>query len=390
MMTLDSESVVSASQPVSGHKRKSSEELVPSSQPTYPRRGRSKSMKLNPSIITLENLHQHDKANLILKTLNDIKSSQHTLVQRIDEIDNKVNCINQVVSEMKESFITKAPPISSEIILESIQNDLRQVKENLKLVPATVTDLNVTEEALMEMGEPQAEQNPQPENPQPVNNRIADIIPDLDAKINGRKHAFYKFIHNRDRLSIHQGWMELETPFIPPRFVPKKLGHGETEAEYQVRKQQKLKDLEAYLELLRIRRDEGKASFENVDVQVQLLINEADITEEEKLSVIDVYATKVAAEEAKSIKRWEKGKQGVEGVLNRSSHKILKEDERVYTAASKRKKGRKKKPVAALNTNLANKEKEHFSSHQPLPLKYADFSVPPPHVNLNRYTARTS
>ena len=47
----------------------------------------------------------------------------------------KVNCINQVVSEMKEGFITKAPPISSKIILESIQNDLRQVKENLKLVP---------------------------------------------------------------------------------------------------------------------------------------------------------------------------------------------------------------------------------------------------------------
>ena len=87
--------------------------------------------------------------------------------------------------------------------------------------------------------------------------------------------------------------------------------------------------------------------------------------------------TNVAAEEAKSIKRWKKGKQGVEGVLSRNSHKIFKEDEWVNIAASKRKKGRKNKPVAALNTNLANKEIELFSSHQPLALEYADFSVLP-------------
>ena len=293
--------------------------------------------------------------------------------------------LEKIVNEMKEQFIAKAPPVNAELMLELIQADINSVKESLKIVPAA--DLNSTQEVMMSMGEPPAEPNPAIISPVVVHHVAAkDVIPDMEQKIEARKHAFYKYLHNRDRFDIHRGWRDKETPFIPPRFVPKKLTHGESAAEYTVRKNQKLKDMDAYMELLQIRRDTGKASFESIDSEVQNIISDAEITEDERKAVLEQYTSRVAAEEAASHKLWEKGKKGVERLIDRCAQRIVAEEERTYTIVQKRRdqKPKRKKVNQKVQSTVHNSGRVSQVAVPP-----ADFSVPPPYLPLNFQRNRT-
>ena len=390
-MSVDDEFVPS-SQPVHTRgKRKASGDLS-ASQPvsaTKNRRCRSRSLKLpalNPSVISLENIHILNKVDLILNSVTMLKTSHDKLVNKLSEVEGKIENVSKSVDEFREQFITKAPEINAEVILTAIQADLKQVKESLNLQQAEEIDIN-TQDVLMDMGEPTADTNSDAEEPLVVKMSAKDVIPDLEVKLNNRKHAYYKYVHNRDRLDIHNGWRNQEVPFLPPRFVPKKLGYRETEDEYNVRKQQKFKDFESYLQLLEIRRDAGKKSFEDVDMEVLALINIADISNEDKQAVTEEYTTTVALEEAKSEKRWEKGKKGVEGVIDRSANKIVTEEDRMYAVGPKkgRKKKRKVKPPTTVTVTQPG-----VNIQQPVPLQFINVSVPPPPLPLNYHLSRTS
>ena len=146
------------------------------------------------------------------------------------------------------------------------------------------------------------------------------------------------------------------------------------------------------MELLQIRRDTGKATYESVDIDVQHIVAATDITPEERTNVLEQYASRVAAEEVKSQKKWVKGKQGVEGLAERCAAKIVSEEERTYTVQPKR---HERKP----RSRRQNVNKERFNPApigvqrwltQPVPYPPADYSVPPPNITIPfRFINRT-
>ena len=259
---------------------------------------------------------------------------------------------------------------------------------SVTIVIAEVAE-SATQEVMMTMGEPEAEIDPDIITP-PVTDpviRAKNVIPNYAKVISKRIHSYYKYLHNKDRLTIHQGWRDRETPFYPPRFVPKKLTHGESEAEYRVRKNQKLKDFESYLEILQIRRDIGKATYESVDTDVQHIVAELDISPRQRIQVIEQYTSKVAAEEVKSQKKWAKAKQGVEGIVDRSADKLVSQDERSYTIVPNRRQRANKPRRREVNRSATHRAAGVVTqTHQQVSYPLVDVSVPPPPF---QWTSRT-
>ena len=407
MMTTD-EVTLNTDSPSShkGSKRKAythdmSQQWEPCSQGSNPKRARSKTTRsatttaLGVSVMSLENIQIHNKVDQLLNLMTGFKST-------LDAVSERVKAVEETVGELKLNFITTAPPVNAETMLEGIKTDIQALKESLH--PFPVAELSSTQEAVMTMGEPPAVTNPEITAP-PVGDpaiKAKDVIPDYQKHISRRRHAYYKYLHNRDRLSIHKEWRDRETPFYPARFVPKKVTHGESEAEYQVRKNQKLKELDSYLEILQIRRDMGQATFDSVDLEIPKVVADLDLTADQRLQVIEEYALRVAAEEAKSQKMWAKGKQGVEGIVDRSASKFVSEDDRTYTVVSKKHK-RTSNPRKRVN----NKTTRTYSGgartqghqhapdmhrypgvtsqlHQQVTYPLVDLSVPPPFQGVNR------
>ena len=80
----------------------------------------------------------------------------------------------------------------------------------------------------------------------------------------------------------------------------------------------------------------GKATFDSVDMDIQQIIADLDITPHQRLQLIEEYASKVAAEESKSQKMWAKGKQDVEGMVDRCAAKFVSQEDRTYTVVPKK------------------------------------------------------
>lgn len=395
MVDTDAEAApASSTQPSNVQKRKSSCDSESCSQPNLPVKHRRTRTAVNKaktsepgiSVMSLENLQIHNKVDRILKMMVDSKTETQAIRLNISVVNEKVEGLEKTVNEMKEQFIAKAPPVNAESMLELIQADINSVKESLKITTVPAADLNSTPEVMMSMGEPPAEPNPAIISPVVHQVAAKDVIPNLEEKIEARKHAYYKYLHNRDRFDIHRGWRDKETPFIPPRFVPKKLTHGESAAEYTVRKNNKLKDMDAYMELLQIRRDTGKASFESIDSEVDNIISDAEITEDERKAVLEQYTSRVAAEESASHKLWKKGKKGVECLIDRCAQRIVAEEERTYTVVQKRRdrKPKRKKVNQKVQSTVHNSGRVSQVAVPP-----ADFSVPPPYLPLNFQRNRT-
>ena len=389
-MSSDVEGVIPSSDPTPNRQKivKRKADTPCSSQPAQRKRGKtiqsSMVTALGASVMSLENIQIHNKVDRLLTMMSSFQTT-------VNQVSDRVKSVEETVNELKLQFITTAPPVNTEVLLEGLKTDIQSLKESLHVNVPVIAEVaeSATQEVMMTMGEPEAEIDPDIITP-PVTDpviRAKNVIPNYAKVISKRIHSYYKYLHNKDRLTIHQGWRDRETPFYPPRFVPKKLTHGESEAEYRVRKNQKLKDFESYLEILQIRRDIGKATYESVDTDVQHIVAELDISPRQRIQVIEQYTSKVAAEEVKSQKKWAKAKQGVEGIVDRSADKLVSQDERSYTIVPNRRQRANKPRRREVNRSATHRAAGVVTqTHQQVSYPLVDVSVPPPPF---QWTSRT-
>ena len=313
----------------------------------------------NPSLVcvmSLENVHLSNKLEKLMNMVSEIKVK----VQKIDSIE-------KVVNDLQEKFITYAPPINSEELLQTIKDDIQELKASVHKIPET--PLVTTQDALIDtaltVGSQDANVGEMDTSP-PVENgapKLSEIIPNLENDfLKPRSREFYKALHNGDRLDIHKNWLSEDPPFIPPNYLPKKMSYKESEAEYKIRKAQKLKDLEHYMELLHVKRDMGRAAFESLDSEAAKLIDDSECNPEVKEKLKQEYLCKAQKDEEKSKSEWnKKGKKGVEELRVRGESRIVNEDNRMYKVVQKKSKSSKEnvptQQPSSGKTDSSNKSK---------------------------------
>lgn len=355
MSLSEDELVTSPKRRRKGIKRTRGSPSLSLSQPVRSRRNRTVSVGNPPhvSVMSLENVHLSNKLDKLMKMVSEINIK----VQKIDSIEKTVN-------DLQEKFITYAPPINSEELLQTIKEDIREMKESAQKISDT-PQLN-TQEALIDtalsVGSQNANVGDMDTSPPTDNNvpKLTDIIPNLENDfLKPRAREFYKALHNGDRLDIHKNWLSENPPFIPPNYLPKQLSFKESEAEYKIRKAQKLKDLDHYMELLQVKRDMGKGMCESLDSEVFKTIDDSEHSLEVKENLKQEYLSKAHKDEEKSKNDWnKKGKKGVEELRERAKNRIVDEENRTYKIVNKKRKGSKENvpvQVSSGNTDTSGK-----------------------------------
>ena len=282
------------------------------------------------SVVSLENFQIHCKIDKLL-----------TMVTNLEKKLEKVDTIEKAVSDIQEKILLITPPVNTEVVLHSIQSELKEVKSQIEKLPTReVLELS-TQESLVKIAQSSQSENSvtsmetgDPENP---SIKLVEVIPNIDEEfLKPRSREFYKQLHNGDRLEIHKEWLSRNPPFIPPNYLPKKLQFSETEREYNIRKTQKMNDLDSYMELLQVKSNIGKASCENIDIEVNRRIDESNLSPANKDLVVKEYIDKIVKEEIVNKKKWESGKKGITDLPERAKNQILAEDGRVYKVVNKK------------------------------------------------------
>ena len=294
------------------------------------RRARTLSVGANSqhiSVMSLEALHVSNKLDKLVNLME--------LVQGKLE---KVDALEASVAELKEKILTIAPPVNSEEVLMEIKSEIKDLKSTLGNIPTPQEMIVSTQEALTRLNNSNLNSS---EAVMDISGPVKKIpltavIPNVEEEfLKPRSRDFFKSLHNGDRLDIHNRWLQSDPPFIPPNYLPKKMPYIESEREYQIRRVQKLNELDAYMELLKVKQDIGKNSCESIDAEVKRKIDESDFDPEEKSSMILQYETKIKEDEEVSKKKWQNGKKGVEELKERSKDKILVENHRTYKVVLK-------------------------------------------------------
>ena len=321
--------------------------------------GRAPKNSQHVSVVSLESFQIHCKIDKLV-----------TMVTNIEKKLEKVDMIEKTVSDIQEKILLITPPVNTEVVLHSIQSELQEVKSHIEKLPTReVLELS-TQESLVKLA-----QNTQSENsvtsmetgdPENQSITLKEVIPNIDEEfLKPRSREFYKQLHNGDRLEIHKEWLLRDPPFIPPNYLPKKLQFPETNAEYKIRKTQKMNDLDSYMKLLQVKRDIGKASYENIDIEVNKRIEESNLSPENKDLVVKEYIDKIVKEENVNKKKWESGKKGITDLPERAKDQILEEDGRVYKVVNKKNGKTKKSDNKTVSKTVLNNQQKNSTSVKP-------------------------
>ena len=136
------------------------------------------------------------------------------------------------------------------------------------------------------------------------------LVKDVDDKINKRKKAFYDQHQLKDRIDIHKKWLAEDPPIIPAPFIPKYI-QKEPQREYDIRKKQKLNELESKIQIWEFRAKEADEKIEFYDNLVKEEIEGSEKSEEEKEKEKTAWKNLVKIEEEKSTSIWDKKRKDI-------------------------------------------------------------------------------
>ena len=238
--------------------------------------------------------------------------------------------------------------------------ELEEIKKQKQPSPST-SDVMSTQRALeattsddMEVGPPAVGVD------LPEKVTIADVIADFKEFFQKRKFGYNKYICNKGRFELLNGWKSQDTPFIPAEYLPKEMRYGESEREYEVRRKQKLQDFDAQIELHMIRRDEGLAQYSSVDTHIEQSINDLIADDLVRGSLKEEYGALIRADEEACQNKWEKVKANLlEKPQREKDKKIVITNDRVYAKGRATKKAEKK-----ANENVVPKPTDTGSSNK--------------------------
>ena len=312
--------------------------------------------------------------------LDKIITNTNSLSKMINKLDAKVNTLTAKVNSIEEQMLTYAPDIDIIAELKGITSTVNQFKEHI--TPLTSTQLPVIQETTMNdslndipcaqpppptqtnssVDEAPAKQtraqiqrelsfqqmynstrNPSektiasnPNDHQPlikVTINPKSIIPDWEAKIKARKWAYYKYVNNGGRHEVYTGWETQEEPFIHPDYIPVYI-KGESDEEYQFRKDE-LESLRNHkVKGFAVRRDAGKREFETIDNDIHQRVTSAAVDHGVKEQLLNDYIQIIVSEEQTSNAKWEKIRFNLSHTPDRVNRqhkvKVFTEDGRTY------------------------------------------------------------
>ena len=271
--------------------------------------------------------------------------SDTSLQLQIEEGDEIKTMLN-LMKKMSSQFTVFKKSITKDI--KTIKDDLKEVKEsvkeikdkNIQISPDNINDSISIETisqrlAIMESKIDKIDDHIENKDTTPPKQSHKDLkqkvtlIKDIDDKINKRKKAFYDRHQLTDRIDIHKKWLAEDPPTIPASFIPKYI-HKEPQREYEIRKKQKISELESKIQIWEFRAKEAddKVKFYDELVKQEIEGSEKDDTEKEreKKSWVDL----VKIEEEKSINIWNKKRKEI---LDQPKRQI--ENKRIQTIENK-------------------------------------------------------
>ena len=247
-------------------------------------------------------------------------SSLH--VQIDDEDDNKImikmlKSISKQFTTLKKSFTTEIGAIKED--LKIIKDDVAEIKRERELsnpdainhsvsMEILFNQVNNIEDKITKIGSSIDEKAistiPDKSSSKGLKDKITTVT-DLDDKIDKRKKAFYNQHQLRDRIQIHQDWLNQEPPIIPASFVPKYIPK-EPEREYEIRKRQKMNELHSKIEIWEVRAKEAEDTVKHYDDIITQAINSSEKNDEEKENEKKAWLDLMKFEEEKSQNIWKK------------------------------------------------------------------------------------
>ena len=304
----------------------------------------------------------------------------HQILSVVNNLELRVSSIENVTKSLKEEILLINTPINTETKIDSLIGEMQIVKNTILELPKG--DVISTQAALMETAQMEVEVAPEV-NP-------TDYIGDWDDYIDKRKKGFNKHLNNHGRREIHIDWKIKDPPFIPALYLPKKLRFGESDREYELRKQQKLNEFDTYLDLLAVRMEEGFAVCEAVDSHMEESISDLAVDEGVRDALRTQYKKKIEADEESCRKNWESTAKGLQGKPQRESEsKIVVENNRVYAISKSLKKPKEAKVPITPKTDKKKPDKSAKSASVNVRNDDKNWSNPKKKTNPNKwYNAR--
>ena len=287
------------------------------------------------------------KARKRTRASNDVPESDRDILLKIvamvTGLDQRVSNIETSVTELKNIYVEKDVDIDIQLQIPQILSEIQSIKDSLTAGTTSVGSRNP--DPVNETGEDARSPDQMDTSTPDVNVKPAEVIPEWETFLNNRKNAFRKFTINSGKLDLFTDWLARTPPFIPAEFLPKEIKSGESERVYEVRRNQKRAELDSQMELLSIRKEEGKSAFLSVDSFIEESINDLLVSNETKASLKDVYNKQIKEGETIVINQWNKQKKGLEEKPEReTTKKIVVSEERVYAKSMKKDKPNKSKP----------------------------------------------
>lgn len=254
------------------------------------------------------------------------------ILEMLKLIDTRVTAIETATSTIKDEILIRQAPINMENKLDKLVEDLDLVKKELLNQPKGEKECSTQDALLSIETEMEVDRKSQEINAQ-------EYIADWETCLKRRKVAFNKHLTNHGRREIHIDWKNRDPPFIPAAYLPKQMKFGESQREYDLRKNQKESELEVYLDLLAIRAEQGYSEFEGLDNLIEERISNLDFEEDIKDRLREEYRKKVVADEETCQKSWDSTAKGLETKPKRESdNKIVMEKGRIYAKGKPSKK----------------------------------------------------
>lgn len=259
-------------------------------------RNRSRSLtQPSPTSTSLQlQIEDEDDSKAILKMLKKISTNfnsfKKAITSDISSIKNDLKGVKDDVAEIRKEKELTPDVIMADISMVTLTNKVEGIEQKINKISSSLdekTEIDVNK---------------------PSQKRVKDkitAVKDLDDKIDKRRKAFYDQHQLNDRIQIHQEWLSKDPPIIPAAFIPKYI-QKEPEKEYQIRKKQKMNELQSKMEIWDVRAKEAEKKVKHYDeLAVQEIENSAQDEEQKNLEK-KAWNDLVQIEEEKSKNIWKK------------------------------------------------------------------------------------
>ena len=236
-------------------------------------RNRSRSLtQPSPTSTSLQlQIEDEDDSKAILKMLKKISTNfnsfKKAITSDISSIKNDLKEVKDDVAEIRKEKELTPDVIMADISMVTLTNKVEGIEQKINKISSSLdekTEIDVNK---------------------PSQKRVKDkitAVKDLDDKIDKRRKAFYDQHQLNDRIQIHQEWLSKDPPIIPAAFIPKYI-QKEPEKEYQIRKKQKMNELQSKMEIWDVRAKEAEKKVKHYDeLAVQEIENSAQDEEHKK------------------------------------------------------------------------------------------------------------